>query len=58
MVRLDIKFINFKAVALANFMNEVFNVASHAKELHRVFGIFGLPHKVEAVLANRMAEMF
>ena len=58
MVRLDVKFIDFKIVAFANFTNEVFDVASHAIELHWVFGIFRLPHEVEAILSDRMAEMF
>ena len=57
-VWLDIKFINFKVVALANFADEVFDITSHAIEFHRVFGVFGLPYKMEAVLANRMAKMF
>ena len=58
MVRLNVKLINFKVVAFANFTYESFDVAPYAVEFHRVFGVFGLPHKVEAVLAYRMAEMF
>ena len=58
MVRLDVKLINFKFVAGANFFNEVFDVASHAKEFHRVFGVFWLPHKVKAVLTDGMAKVF
>ena len=58
MVGLDVKLVNFKFISLARFTNEAFGIASYAIEFHWVFGIFGLPHEVEAVLANRMAEMF
>ena len=52
MVGLDVKLVDFKVIAFTNFVYEVFNVASHAIELHWVFSVFGLPHKMEAVLAN------
>ena len=58
MVWLDIEFINFKFVTKANFMYEVFNVAPYAIEFHRVFGVFWLPHEMEAVLTDGMAEVF
>ena len=57
-VGLNVQLVNFKIMTSANFAYEVFDVASHAKEFHWIFGVFWLPHEVEAVLSNRMAEMF
>lgn len=52
MVGLNGKFINFEIPLFADFANKPLDVAPYAIELHWVFGIFRLPHKVEAVLTN------
>ena len=51
-IGLNIQLENCKIIALANFAQKFLDIALYAKELHRVFGILGLPHKMETVLTN------
>jgi hypothetical protein len=52
MVWLNAKLKYFEAVSFTNFTQKFFNITPYAKEFHWIFGILGLPHKVEAILTN------
>lgn len=52
MIGLDLKFKNFNSVSACDFSQELFTMVPNGFEFERVFGVFGLPNKVETVLTD------
>jgi len=58
MIGLNARFVNFKMVSFTNLAQKELDIPAYAGNPHRIFSVFGLPHKVEAVFANGVAKMF
>ena len=56
MVNSDVNFINFTSVFNCNFMDKFFAINSNSEKFERIHCIFGLPHEVESILPEGMAE--
>jgi len=54
MVDSNMEFVNFKSMSLSNFKEESFAIYPNSIKLHRVFGVFGFPYKVEGILSEGM----
>lgn len=51
----DMQFVDAESIFFSNFADEPFTIGSDANELHRIFGIFGLPNEMESVLSKSMS---
>jgi len=54
MITGNMQFVNAKPMSFGNLPYENFTIPSDQIKLHRISGIFGLPHKVESVLSERV----
>ena len=50
----DVQFVNFTSVSLSSRIQNSLTVSSSIEKLERVFGVFGLPNKMESILPERM----
>jgi hypothetical protein len=55
-IRSDMQFVDAEMIFFSNFADKSFAISPDADELHRVFGIFRLPNKMESILPESMFE--
>jgi hypothetical protein len=51
----DMQFVDAESIFFSNFVDKPFTISSNANELHRIFGIFGLPNEMESVLSESVS---
>ena len=58
MVNSDVEFVNLEPFFVSNLSQEKFNIHPNSVKLHRIFGVFAFPHKVESVLSEAVLPSF